>query len=53
MREWIDNHMAKSKGHAKMEHMIRDRAPKLAKREHERRERLDKIAGIRAKLYAH
>jgi hypothetical protein len=51
MREWVDNHMAESKLHSKIEHAIRHRKPELAQREHERRERLDKVAGVRAKLY--
>ena len=51
MREWIDNHMASAGTHEKQEQVIRSRAPKLAKRDHDRRSRLDKIASMRAKLY--
>jgi hypothetical protein len=51
MREWIDNQMAEPKLHPEIEHAIRHRKPALAKREHERRERLDKIAAARAELY--
>jgi hypothetical protein len=52
LREWIDNAMTKAKTHAKQEHAIRDRAPKLAKRDQERRAKLEKIATARAQLYA-
>jgi hypothetical protein len=52
LREWIDNEMTKTKAHAKQEDVIRKRAPKLAKRDHERRGRLDKIATARARSYA-
>jgi hypothetical protein len=51
LREWIDNEMAKAKTHAKQEHTIRNRAPKLAKRDQERRSKLEKIATERARLY--
>jgi hypothetical protein len=45
--------MADPKLYAKLERAIRHHASKLAKREHERRERLDKVAEVRGKLYAH
>lgn len=51
MREWVDKEMSKSELHEKRHHMIRDRAPELAKREHDRRGKLDKIALRRAHLY--
>jgi len=53
LREWIDGEMAKAKTHVKQEHAIRNRAPKLAKRDLERRSKLEKIASARALLYAH
>lgn len=51
MREWIDNEMTKADTHAKQEQAICHRAPKLAKRDHERRDKLDKVATVRARLY--
>jgi hypothetical protein len=53
LREWIDNEMTKTKSHLKQEHAIRNRAAKLAKRDHDRRGRLEKIASQRARAYAH
>jgi hypothetical protein len=52
MREWVDNEMTKSETHKKQEEMIRTRTPKLANRDHQRREKLDKVASMRAQLYA-
>ena len=53
LREWIDDGMTKAKTHAKQEHAIRNRAPRLAKRDQERRSKLENIAKARAELYAH
>jgi hypothetical protein len=52
MREWVDNEMTKKGTHEKQEEMIRHRTPKLAKRDHQRRDKLDKVASMRARLYA-
>ena len=52
MREWVDNEMTKKRAHEKQEEVIRHRAPKLAKRDHERRDKLEKVALVRARLYA-
>jgi len=53
MREWVDNAMAKSKIHAKLEQAIRNRKPDLVKRDQERRGKLEKISTMRARLYPH
>lgn len=53
LRAWVDTEMAKSELHEKRQHAIRHRAPALARREHERRMKLDKIASVRARLYGH
>jgi hypothetical protein len=53
LRAWVDTKMAKSDLHEKRHHAIRHRAPELARREHERRMKLDKIASVRARLYSH
>jgi hypothetical protein len=53
LREWIDDGMTKAKTHAKQEHAIRNRAPRLAKRDEERRSKLENIAKARAEFYAH
>jgi hypothetical protein len=52
IREWIDNGMTKMKTHAKQENTIRNRAPKLAKRDQDRRDKLAKVAAMRGRLYA-
>ena len=52
MREWVDNEMTKKGTHETQEEMIRHRTPKLAKRDHQRRDKLDKVASMRARLYA-
>jgi len=52
MREWVDNEMTKKGTHEKQDEMIRHRTPKLAKRDHQRRDKLDKVASMRARLYA-
>ena len=53
LREWIDDGMTKAKTHAKQEHAIGNRAPRLAKRDEERRSKLENIAKARAEFYAH
>jgi hypothetical protein len=53
MRGWVDAVMMHAKDHEAQHHAIRDRAPELVKRELERREKLDKIAAVRARLYGH
>ena len=52
MREWVDNEMTKNDTHRKQEEIIRKRAPKLAKLDLQRRDQLDKVALVRARLYA-
>ena len=52
MREWVDSEITKKSTHEKQEEIIRHRAPKLAKRDHQRRDKLDKVASMRAALYA-
>jgi hypothetical protein len=51
LRVWVDSAMAKPGLQEKRHHVIRHRAPELARREHERRLKLDKIALRRADLY--
>lgn len=53
MREWVDAVMAKSEFNERRHHVVRNRAPGLARREHERRGKLEKIASVRARLYDH
>ena len=48
----VDNEMSKKSTHEKQEEMICHRVPKLAKRDHQRRDKLDKVASMRARLYA-
>jgi hypothetical protein len=53
MREWVDTVMTRSELNERRHHVIRNRAPELARREHERRGKLEKIASVRARLYSH
>jgi hypothetical protein len=53
MREWVDTVMTRSELNERRHHVIRNRAPELTRREHERRGKLEKIASVRARLYSH
>ncbi len=53
LREWTDSEIAKSEHHAKLLHAIRHVAPERVRHEKQRREKLDKIAAVRARLYGH
>jgi hypothetical protein len=49
LRLWVDAVMMHREGHQTQRRAIHERAEKLVKREHEHREKLDKIAELRAK----
>ena len=50
-REWIDGEMQKSPAHDHIRRAMHDIAPNLAEKSQLRREKLERIAGIRARLY--